>query len=144
MVRIDTEDPFPTESSTHDKLIWCADMKHLPTIWQAVFATDFYPKEQKKILSSRGAESVYTLFLGVDVPPEYFGTICEGHFFYTPSRQGLGNVHRSELAALLADWQHLSRDAFYVWLESFCRLNTYEISLPVLNDQAPRRKEKAD
>lgn len=132
---------------TYDKLIWCADMKHL---YRMISAEGFSEpqrtsilKEQKKILSSRGAESVYTLFLGVDVPPEYFGTICEGHFFYTPSRQGLGNVHRSELAALLADWQHLSRDAFYVWLESFCRLNTYEISLPVLNDPSAAPEGKS-
>jgi phytoene dehydrogenase-like protein len=74
--------------------------------------------------------------LAVDLPPEYFGKISAGHFFYTPSKKGLGELHRSELAAILADWDHLSRDTFYTWLEAFCRLNTYEISLPVLNDSS--------
>jgi phytoene dehydrogenase-like protein len=123
---------------TYDKLIWCADLKHL---YRNISIEDFPEaqkaliiEEQKRILASRGAESVFTLFMAVDLPPEYFARISEGHFFYTPSRKGLGELHRSELSALLADWDHLSRERFYTWLEAFCRLNTYEISLPVLND----------
>ena len=125
---------------TYDKLIWCADMKHL----YRMVSADGYPddvkaeitQEQKKILASYGAESVFTLFLAVNLPPDYFSKISEGHFFYTPSKEGLGELHRSTLTAIRNDWEQLDRDAFYTWLEAFCRLNTYEISIPVLNDSS--------
>jgi phytoene dehydrogenase-like protein len=125
---------------SYDKLIWCADLKHL----YRMISVEGFPesklaeihKEQDRMLASRGAESVFTLFLAVDLPPQYFGGISEGHFFYTPSKKGLGELHRSELTAMLDDWDNLSRDTFYTWLEAFCRLNTYEISIPVLNDRS--------
>ena len=125
---------------TYDKLIWCADMKAL---YRMVSSEGFPPavkkeiiKEQDRVLASRGAESVFTLFLAVDLSPEYFSAISEGHFFYTPSRKGLGELHHSGLTSLLDTWETLDREVFYTWLEAFCRLNTYEISLPVLNDSS--------
>jgi phytoene dehydrogenase-like protein len=125
---------------SYDKLIWCADMKQL---YRIISAEDFTGevkeqiiKEQKSILASYGAESVFTLFLAVDLPPEYFSAISEGHFFYTPSRDGLGELHRSKLSAMLDDWENLDRKDFFIWLKAFCRLNTYEISIPVLNDSS--------
>nr|WP_319473759.1 NAD(P)/FAD-dependent oxidoreductase [uncultured Sphaerochaeta sp.] len=131
---------------SYKKLIWCADLKHL---YRMVSFDGFsenemsgITREQEKVLSSRGAESVFTLFLAVDLPPSYFAGISEGHFFYTPSKQGLGELNHSELAAILEGWDHLDREAFYTWLSAFCRLNTYEISIPVLNDStaAPEGK----
>ena len=123
---------------SYDKLIWCADLKGL---YSSLLYEGFSTKEtgamlreQKRILNSRGAESVFTLFLAVDLPPSYFSGISEGHFFYTPSKNGLGELHRADLAGLLSDWDTLDRERFYTWLEAFCRLNTYEISIPVLND----------
>ncbi len=121
---------------TYDKLVWCADLKSLYTNISfegfAVKQTEAILREQKRILSSRGAESVFTLFPTVELSPEYFSDISEVPFFYTPSRNGLGELHRSELAALLAG--PLDQDGVYPWLKSFCRLNTYEISIPVPND----------
>jgi hypothetical protein len=114
---------------SYDKLIWCADLKHL---YRMVCVDGFAEKEksgiareQEKVLSSHGAESVFTLFLAVDLPPSYFAGISEGHFFYTPSKQGLGELNHSELAAILEGWEDLDREAFYTWLSAFCRLNTY-------------------
>ena len=121
---------------TYDKLIWCADLKSLYTMTSVdgfpSSATAAIEKERQGMLASRGAESVFTLFPAVDLSPEYFSDISEGYFFYTPSRNGLGELHRSELAALLAG--PLDQDGVYPWLKSFCRLNTYEISIPVPND----------
>ncbi|MCK9348670.1 MAG: NAD(P)/FAD-dependent oxidoreductase [Sphaerochaeta sp.] len=124
----------------YEKLIWCADLKHL---YRMVSLDGFGEKEmrgiareQEKVLSSRGAESVFTLFLAVDLPPSYFAGISEGHFFYTPSKQGLGDINHGQLAAILEGWEQLDKEAFYTWLSSFCRLNTYEISIPVLNDSS--------
>ncbi len=131
---------------TYDKLIWCADMKLL---YRMVSAEGFTGpvkadilKEQGRILASRGAESVFTLFIASDLPPEYFSAISQGHFFYTPSRDGLGELHRSKLTSMLDNWETLDRGAFYTWLEAFCTLNTYEISIPVLNDSSAAPKGK--
>ncbi len=140
VVRVDASHKTLTDSDgrqyTYDKLIWCADLKSLYTNISfegfAVKQTEAILREQKRILSSRGAESVFTLFPTVELSPEYFSDISGGLFFYTPSRNGLGELHRSELAALLAG--PLDHDGVYPWLKSFCRLNTYEISIPVLTD----------
>lgn len=91
-------------------------------------------KEQERILSSKGAESVFILFLAVDLPSSYFEKISEGHFFYTPSKEGLKDLHRSNLSSMLDNWDSLHKEDFYSWLRSFCELNTYEISIPTLND----------
>lgn len=132
---------------SYDKLIWCADLKHL---YRMVCFEGFteeeksgIAREQEKVLSSHGAESVFTLFLAVDLPPSYFAGISEGHFFYTPSKQGLGELNHSELATILEGWEELDREAFYTWLSAFCRLNTYEISIPVLNDSSAAPEGKS-
>ena len=125
---------------SYDKLIWCADMKYLYRMISADgFASPIKTKilkEQEKILSSRGAESIFTLFLAVDLPPSYFSEISEGHFFYTPSKEGLGELHLSKLSSILDNWERFNKDDFYNWLKTFCEKNTYEISIPALNDSS--------
>ena len=124
----------------YDKLIWAADLKQL----YRIIGTDRLPskslpaitKEQSRVLESKGAESVFTVFMAVDQPPEQFGGISRPHFFYTPSRRGLGDLQRGDLKSMLANWASVTREQVYTWLDSFCRLNTYEISVPVLSDPA--------
>lgn len=123
---------------TYDKLIWTADLKHLYRIIEkeglsrkVLSATE---EEQRRFLSKKGAESVFTVFMGVDWSPEIFRAISHGHFFYTPSKQGLGSLHREDLKGMLGNWESVSKEEVLDWLERFCRLNTYEISIPVLND----------
>lgn len=131
---------------TYEKLIWCADMK---TLYNMISPQGFPIKIQNKIkdekdsiLASKGAESVFTIFLAIDLPPEYFRSISESHFFYTPSKEGLKETHLSKLTNILANWESLNRETFYSWLRDFCYLNTYEISIPVLTDRdaAPNGK----
>lgn len=123
---------------TYRKLIWAADLKQL----YRMIVTEGLPAkslpaitaEQTRILSRKGAESVFTVFMGVDQPPEVFASIAHGHFFYTPSRAGLGSIQRRDLRSMLENWKTVSREKVLSWLDGFCRLNTYEISIPVLND----------
>ena len=123
---------------SYDRLIWCADLKYL----YRIVKTDGLPSnlsekimsEKRNILSKKGAESVFTLFLGIDQDPEVYRKISYGHFFYTPSRKGLGSLQREDLKKMLASWDTITKDDVFEWLRKFCRLNTYEISLPVLND----------
>lgn len=121
-----------------DKLIWAADLKQLYRILNteslSAKCLAKVETEKRKILAGRGAESVFSVFMGVDQAPSYFRNISYGHFFYTPSRKGLGNIHRAELKEMLSNWNNISKADVLDWMNRFCTLNTYEISIPVLND----------
>ncbi len=54
--------------------------------------------------------------------------------FYTPSREGLGETHRVEQQALIEAFDTISKDEILDWLDAYCRLNTYEVSIPALRD----------
>jgi phytoene dehydrogenase-like protein len=95
-----------------------------------------FEETKKKMLKNRGGDSVFSLFLGVDEPPESFRNIAHGHFFYTPAKTGLGETHRGELDYLLSNFEKFKKDEILTWLDKFTTLNTYEISIPVLKDPA--------
>ena len=88
------------------------------------------------MLSSKGAESVFILFLAVDRPPSYFHANGGEHLFYTPSKQGLGETNREERQKLIDDFDKKTKAEIGEWVDSFCNLNTYEVSIPVLRDTA--------
>jgi len=122
----------------YDNLIWAADLK---TLYKITETEGFSPTTRSKfedaktrLLENRGGDSVFSMFLQVDEPLESFGKIANGHFFYTPSRQGLGETHRGELDSLLADFEAIKKEQIFLWLDKFTRLNTYEISVPGLKD----------
>ena len=85
-------------------------------------------------MEKRGGDSVYTLYLEVDEPSDSFKEISNGHFFYTPSRQGLGETHWSGLNEILAGSGKGDEDKILQWLDKYLDLNTYEISIPALRD----------
>ncbi len=122
----------------YDNLVWAADLK---TFYRIASTDGLAPEtetrfEQSKsnMLQNRGTDSVFSLFLEIDEPLDSFRDIAHGHFFYTPSGQGLGKTHRGELSDLLADFQNLSKEQVLSWLDRFIRLNTFEISIPGLKD----------
>jgi len=124
----------------YDHLIWAADLKTLyrslnPAGLDAKQANEIESKT-RSILSSKGAESVFILFMAVDRPPSYFQANGGEHMFFTPSRKGLGETNRGERVSLLEDFDHKSKNEILDWLDSFCDLNTYEVSIPVLRDPA--------
>lgn len=133
LVRVDTG-----QVHQYGALVWAADLKSL---YELTEASDLrhplhrrrYRKIDAQLRARRGGDSVLTLYLGCDLPPEHFRAISHGHLFYTPHRQGLGEVHRGELEALL-EAEPLDRAEVEGWLERFFRLNTYEISIPALRD----------
>ncbi len=123
---------------SYGSLIWAGDLK---TLYGST-ATEGLPPETRArfeetkstMLAGRGADSVFSIFLQVDAPPERFREIAHGHFFYTPSKEGLGGTHREELDRMLAGWESVSRAQLLSWLDRFIRLNTFEISIPSLKD----------
>jgi phytoene dehydrogenase-like protein len=138
---------FPDEHLVKDEqdniyryqdLIWAADLKTLyksaeiASLPQDVKTTIEHTKSM--ILKNRGGDSVFTLFLEVDEPPESFAKIAHGHFFYTPSGKGLGETHRGELNHLLTHFETSNKEVILKWLDNFVSLNTFEISIPALKD----------
>jgi all-trans-retinol 13,14-reductase len=122
----------------YDRLIWAADLKTLYKITETEgLSTKIKTKfedTKSKILKNRGGDSVFSLFLEVDDTLDSFGKIAHGHFFYTPSKLGLGETHREELSCLLSNFDKCQKEQVLTWLDKFTRLNTYEISIPGLKD----------
>jgi len=130
----------------YENLIWCADLKSLYRF------LEFYDLEEKisrkisiqkdKLLSSRGGDSVFSLFLGIDEPLDKFQSISNGHFFYTPSKKGLGEATWTTLRKIINNFESTPKEDIMHWLDHYCQLNTYEISIPGLRDPtlAPKGK----
>ena len=120
------------------KMIWAGDLKALYAMSNEKSIRekdrDSFARRKEAVLGHRGAESVFSVFLATDIPPEAFGRVSSGHVFYTPDRRGLGNVHTAELKDLLGRWDTVRKDEVYAWLRRFCRYNTFEISIPALRD----------
>ena len=131
---------------SYENLIWCADLKSL---YRFLEFRDLEEKvsrkisiQKEKLLSNRGGDSVFSLFLGVNEPLEKFQSISNGHFFYTPSKKGLGEETWSKLRKIIDNFDSTPKEAILHWLDQYCQFNTYEISIPGLRDPtlAPKGK----
>ncbi|MBV1757937.1 MAG: NAD(P)/FAD-dependent oxidoreductase [Dethiosulfatibacter sp.] len=152
---IDDEKKVAVDSNgnvySYKKLIWAADQKRLyDAINTDSIKDDTVRKnilDRKSLLKDKvGGDSVHTLYLTVDIEPEYFKKISNPHFFYTPYKDGLFNVTIEELMTKGDhDTKHryiTDKSELLSWLERYYRLTTYEISIPVLRDpkMAPEGK----
>jgi phytoene dehydrogenase-like protein len=124
----------------YDHLIWAADLK---TLYRSlnpagldIKTTRKIETESHQILSSKGAESVFILFIAVNRPPSYFQENGGVHMFYTPSKQGLGETNGLERESLVDHFEKKTKTEILDWLDKYVQLNTYEISIPVLRDQS--------
>lgn len=77
----------------YKQLIWAADLKSLYHLINSDHLSD--PDEKHTFLNRReeitdkvGNDSVFTVYLAVDLNPDYFSNISSGHFFYTPKSLG--------------------------------------------------------
>lgn len=125
-------------SYPYDHLVWAADLK---TLYRSLDIEGMEPKRaqriksvEKRVLASKGAESVFMLCLGVNRPPSYFKEHGGEHFFYTPFRDGLTEVNLEEKQDLLKNFDRKSKEEVLAWLERFINRNTYEVSVPALRD----------
>ena len=122
----------------YDQLIWAADLKslyrNLNPVGLDATTTNQIESEAHRVLSAKGAESVFIMFVAVDRAPDFFKANGGEHLFYTPSKQGLGETIRGDRQTLIDDFENKSKDDVFEWLNNFCDLNTFEISIPVLRD----------
>ncbi len=128
----------------YDHLIWAADLKNLYRAIRLDSIRD--PKLIAEIESRiselkplRGGDSIFTVYLSVDLPLEYFKAISTGHFFYTPSKKGLSQLDTRWMDRFLmleVDNSQGSniKEELKTYLTDFCDLNTYEISIPAIRD----------
>jgi len=130
----------------YQNLVWAADLKTFYRITRTdglsgQLITKF-EKAKSSLLKKRGGDSVFTLFVEVDEPVESFRKIANGHFFYSPSKKGLGETRWSELDMILSTPAIQDRSRIFSWLDKFLELNTFEISIPALKDpgMAPEGK----
>ncbi len=122
----------------YDQLIWAADLKHFYRCldlshWPNSSLQQQIAEKRAFLNDKKGADSVLSLYLVVDQPPETFQSINGPHAFFTPSPAGLAGVAVSDL---LIDQRSFTADQEVIlnWLENFIRLNTFEISIPALRD----------
>lgn len=125
----------------YGSLVWAADLNALYSSIDLSRLSD--PRSRRAIATRRdelarheGGDSVFSVFLCVDLPPEYFASRSHGHFFYTPDPRGLGDHHTRGRDALVADLEEgrAGRDEVAAYLREFLARNTFEISIPVLKD----------
>jgi phytoene dehydrogenase-like protein len=139
-------DPDKQEVTDHQgrtyrykRLVWAADQKSLynridpehiadPRVRNAVMG------RRAEIADKSGNDSVYTVFLALDLDKSYFSSRASEHFFYTPVRTGQSVAGPIPSAA--------DRETIENWLRKFYALTTYEISCPVMRDStlAPEGK----
>lgn len=142
IVRVNARDKTIVDSAGeayhYNKMIWAGDLKALYTMSSDTGLGEkekaLFARRKEEILARTGAESVFSVFVAAELPPEAFGKVASGHVFHTPDRRGLGQVHTAELKDLLGRWDTVSKDEVYSWLRRFCRYNTFEISIPALRD----------
>ena len=141
--RIDPQQRLLTDAQDntygYQRLIWAADQK---SFYRFLDLEQITNEKVKKAVAERraaiedksGNDSVYTLYLGVDLDPEYFTSKHSAHFFYTPSRSGQSQAGPIPVNA--------ARETIEKWLARFFDLTTYEIAIPVLRDStlAPEGK----
>jgi phytoene dehydrogenase-like protein len=113
----------------YKKLIWAADQKTLYRVMRGLDAPRML--DQRRLAEEgKGGDSILTLFMGVDLYPDYFEARCGAHAFYTPTADGLSSLPK---------WQEADDqgvDSLYLWIDEYLERTTYEISCPALRDEA--------
>lgn len=113
---------------SYRKLIWAGDQRSL---YNRVTSLNEAQRKVKNICnSSRGGNSVLTLFIGADINPEEFAKKCGQHAFYTADLSGLSSIKNIDLAKVKND------EEVFAWVREYLKKTTYEISIPVLKDSS--------
>lgn len=128
----------------YKKLIWAADLNQL---YKRIPTQGLKNKKQVKRIEEkmnyykglRGGDSVFSLYLSLNLEPEYFQNRSTGHFFYTPAKDGVSSLDRSGINEfmnmnLIDPNDLITKNKVIGYLTKFISLNTLEIAIPVLRD----------
>jgi len=119
----------------YDALLWCGDLN---SMYRSIENTDIdYLETKKRIASAKGNDSLYQMYITVDLPKTFFEEKFSGHLFYMPTKEGLSTLNCSEkelMIRLSKEQKDEQMQLLKDWLTHFARLTTYEISVPVVRD----------
>ncbi|MFO7636683.1 MAG: NAD(P)/FAD-dependent oxidoreductase [Clostridia bacterium] len=133
----------------YKQLIWAADLKSLYAVTDigSIPSSKIRQKIMKmesNVRDKTGGDSIFTLYMTVDLDKSYFEDKCSAHYFFTPLKEGL---HHIDLNALRDHPDGkigftTDKQAIIDWLLRYYELTTYEISLPVMRNEnlAPHGK----
>lgn len=127
----------------YKELVWAADMKQL---YQAIDVQTITHKktkqliEQKKelLVGKKGGDSIYSVFLAVDMDPSFFGSYSSAHCFYTPKKTGQSSVFNQ----LRFISKSQSKESIIDWMKLYLEYTTYEIAIPSLRNSSLAPKGK--
>jgi phytoene dehydrogenase-like protein len=116
---------------TYNELVWAADLNTLyrfidPEKLTSENDKKAVQKRRKELDGKKGGDSLFTLYMAVDLDPDYFARIASGHFFYTPYRIGESVAGPRPFSQ--------GRETIEKWVQKFCELTTYEIAIPAVRD----------
>ncbi|MGD1821926.1 MAG: phytoene desaturase family protein [Pleomorphochaeta sp.] len=124
---------------SYSNLIWASNLNDLYSLMNTKkLNKKVYNKftiTKEKLLKSRGGDSVFSIYLGIDKPVSYFSDISNGHFFYTPNKKGLNNIHTSKLNDIIINFESYSKEQIINWIDQFFEFNTFEISIPSIRNE---------
>jgi len=132
-----------TTAYPYDALLWCGDLN---AMYRSIDNTKIdYQANKEKLLKAKGNDSLYQMYLAVNLPKTYFKDKFSGHLFYMPKTKGLSNLkyQEKELLKKLRNSDEKARKSLLKeWLRDFAELTTYEISVPVVRDEtlAPKNQ----
>jgi len=116
----------------YSQLVWAADLHRLyelinPDVIESSQGQAI-KKRKQELKDKQGNDSVFTVYLGVDLEPGYFSEKHTEHFFYTPSKNGESSAGPIPYGS--------DKQTIKEWLSRFAALTTYEIAVPVLRDKS--------
>jgi hypothetical protein len=95
-------------------------------------------EKAREVPIKRGGDSVFTLFLALDLGPSYSSGIASARFFSTPVTTKLSSIGLPALGPEGPDGVHPAEDkqALLAWIGRCLELTTYEISCPAARHPA--------
>ena len=139
IVRLDANQQIIQDANqqtyAYDQLIWAADMNRLYHALDLETIVDPHQKsaiqQQKDLLVDKKAgDSIYSLFLAVDLDKAYFQQRSSGHCFYTPNKQGQSQVFHQLTAISSSN----NKEEIWAWMDAYLDYTTYEIAIPSLRN----------
>ncbi len=129
------------ETYTYRQLIWAADLRHL---YRSIDYSTLKDPEVRSSLQKRrdlldtlhGGDSIFTLYLAVDLPVEHFEQVSSAHLFYTPKTKGLSPVQSEAFPRDASDNPEHQKAAAKQYLGQYFANTTYEISFPAMRDRS--------
>lgn len=147
IVHIDPEKQIVSDQNQkhyeYEQLIWAADTNRL---YRALELKELsnqqvlraIEEKKRQLNGKRGGDSIYSLFLAVDLDKEYFRHKVSGHVFYTPKKEGQSKV----FDVLKSVSQTTDKERILNWMNDYLEYTTYEIAIPSLRNEelAPQGK----